>query len=138
MAKKAPKLLSGGNPQIPKGDGNDVVQAYINAMPGWKKDIGRNIDTLVEEVVPNVRKAVRWNTPFYGVEGQGWFVAYHCLTRYVKVSFFRGTSLHPVPPVASKQDEVRYLHIFEDDSWDEQGFRKWIHQAAALPGTDCF
>lgn len=127
-------LLSGGNPQIAKGDGDAPVQAYIAAMPGWKHDVGRQLDDLIDRTVPNVSKAVRWNTPFYGIEGQGWFVGYHCLTKYVKVSFFRGTSLHPVPPVESKQEEVRYLHIHEGDEIDEEQFASWIKQASELPG----
>jgi len=130
-----PKLLSGGNPQIPKGDGNAPVQAYIEAMPGWKRDIGRRLDTLVERIVPGVRKAVKWNTPFYGSPDQeGWFLSYHCFDRYVKVAFFRGASLDPVPPVASKHAEVRYVHIHEQDEWDEAQFADWMRQAGALPG----
>lgn len=135
---KGPTLLSGGNPQIPKGDGDGPVQAYIAAMPGWKGDVGRQLDALVEHVVPDVRKAVRWNTPFYGIEGQGWFLAYHCITKYVKVTFFRGTALDPVPPVASKQPEVRYVHIHEGDAIDEQQLTRWIRQASKLPGEACF
>ena len=133
-----PKLLSGGNPQIAKGDGDAPVQAYIAAMPGWKCDVGRRLDALIVRTVPNVRKAVRWNTPFYGVEGQGWFVAFHCLTKYVKVAFFRGASLQPVPPVASKQQDVRYLHLCEDDRIDEKTVASWIRQAAELPGDEAF
>jgi hypothetical protein len=133
-----PKLLSGGNPQIPKGDGDVPVQAYIDAMPGWKQDVGRQLDNLISRCVPNVQKAIRWNTPFYGVEGNGWFVAYHCLTKYIKVSFFRGTSLDPVPPVESKQQEVRYFHIHENEVIDEKLVASWIQQAAELPGETCF
>jgi len=139
-AKKAskksarPKLLAGGNPQIPKGDGDAPVQAFIAAMPGWKRDVGRRLDALIEKTVPDVRKAVKWNSPFYGVEGQGWFLSFHCFTRYVKVGFFRGTSLRPVPPGPSKHDEVRYLDIHEDEPFDEKQFAKWIRQAAAIPG----
>jgi hypothetical protein len=129
-----PKLLSGGNPQIPKGDGDAPVQAYIAAMPGWKHDVGRHLDALIVRTVPDVRKAVRWNSPFYGVEGQGWFISYHCFTRYVKVTFFRGTSLHPVPPVESKDKETRYFHIHEDDQLDEELMASWIRQASELPG----
>ena len=129
-----PTLLSGGNPQIAKGDGNAPVQAYIAAMPGWKRDVGRRLDALIVRTVPNVRKAVRWNSPFYGVEGQGWFLAFHCITKYIKVTFFRGTSLHPVPPGESKHKEVRYLDIREDDQLDEAQMVTWIRQAAALPG----
>jgi hypothetical protein len=129
-----PKLLAGGNPQIAKGDGNAPVQAYIAAMPGWKRDIGRRLDALIERTVPSVRKAVKWNSPFYGVEGQGWFLSYHCFTKYVKVTFFRGTSLHPVPPGESKHKEVRYLDIHEDDALDEAQFAAWVKQASRLPG----
>ena len=138
-----PKLLSGGNPQIPKADGDAPVQAYIAAMPGWKRDVGRRLDALIERTVPDVRKAVRWNTPFYGVAGggvadDGWFMAYHCLTKYVKVSFFRGASLRPVPPVGSKQKDVRYVHVHEGDALDEELFASWVRQAAALPGEPVF
>jgi hypothetical protein len=133
-----PVLLSGGNPQIPKADGDAPVQAYITAMPGWKHDIGVRLDELVVRTVPNVRKAVRWNTPFYGIEGQGWFLAFHCITKYVKVTFFKGTSLSPVPPVESKQPEVRYFHVHENEAIDEERFSSWIRQAAALPGDTCF
>jgi hypothetical protein len=129
-----PKLLAGGNPQIAKGDGDAPVQAYIAAMPGWKRDVGRRLDALVERVVPGVRKAVRWNSPFYGVEGQGWFLGVHCFTRYVKLSFFRGASLHPVPPVASKDENVRYVHIHEGEELDEAQLARWIKQASELPG----
>jgi hypothetical protein len=129
-----PKLLAGGNPQIAKGDGDAPVQAYIAAMPGWKRDVGRRLDALVERVVPGVRKAVRWNSPFYGVEGQGWFLGVHCFTRYVKLSFFRGASLHPVPPVASKDENVRYVHIHEGEELDEEQLARWIKQASELPG----
>ena len=130
-----PELLSGGNPQIPKGDGDAPVQAYIAAMPGWKHEVGRRLDAIITAAVPGVRKAVRWNTPFYGApESDGWFVAFHCITKYVKVNFFRGTSLDPMPPVASKQAEVRYFHIHEDDVLDEAQFADWIRQASALPG----
>ena len=130
-----PKLLSGGNPQIPKGEGNAPVQAYIAAMPGWKQRIGVTLDRLVESTVPDVRKAVKWNTPFYGAAGhEGWFLAFHCFDRYVKVTFFRGTSLDPVPPGPSKQDGVRYLDIGEDDEIDEARLAEWVRQASALPG----
>jgi hypothetical protein len=131
-----PRLLSGGNPQIPKGDGDAPVQAYIEAMPGWKREVGRRLDALIVRTVPNVRKAVRWNSPFYGVEGQGWFLGFHVYTRYVKVTFFRGTSLHPVPPGESKQKETRYLDIHEDDELDEKQLAAWIKQAASIPGWD--
>ncbi|MCA9821058.1 MAG: DUF1801 domain-containing protein, partial [Dehalococcoidia bacterium] len=129
-----PRLLSGGNPQIPKGDGDGPVQDYIAAMPGWKQDAGRQLDDLIERIVPDVKKAVRWNSPFYGVEGQGWFLNVHCFTRYVKVAFFRGASLDPVPPGKSKHDEVRYLDIYEDRPLDEEQFVAWVEQAASLPG----
>ena len=137
-ATTKPKLLTGGNPQIPKGDGNAPVQAYIKAMPGWKQKTGRHLDQLIARTVPNVRKAVRWNTPFYGIEDQGWFVAFSCTTKYVKVAFFRGAALDPVPPVASKQKEVRYFHIHEDDELDEKVFTSWIQQASELPGEALF
>jgi hypothetical protein len=107
-------------------------------MPGWKRDVGRQLDALVVRTVPNVRKAVRWNTPFYGIEGRGWFLAFHCITKYVKVSFFRGTSLRPVPPVESKKDNVRYFHIHEGDELDEKLLASWIRQASRLPGENCF
>lgn len=129
-----PKLLSGGNPQIAKGYGNDPVQAYIAAMPGWKSKLGKRLDSLVDHAVPNVVKAVKWNSPFYGVEGQGWFLSYHCFAKYVKVAFFKGASLSPLPPGASKQPEVRYLDIREDDGLDEDQFADWVLQASRLPG----
>ncbi len=137
MAAK-PKLLSGGNPQIAKGDGDAPVQIYIEAMPGWKRDVGRRLDALIVRTVPGVRKAVRWNTPFYGIEDQGWFLSFHCITKYIKVAFFRGTSLRPVPPVESKRKDVRYFHIHEDDQLDEQLVASWIRQASKLPGERCF
>lgn len=134
-AKAKPvKLLSGGNPQIAKGDGDAPVQAYIAAMPGWKSDIGKRLDTIIVRNVPNVCKVVKWNTPFYGVEGKGWFLGFHTYTNYVQVAFFQGTSLRPVPPGASKVKEVRYLKIHEDDL-DEAQLVKWVKQAAALPGV---
>lgn len=133
-----PKLLSGGNPQIAKGDGDAPVQAFLAAMPGWKREVGRRLDALVVRTVPDVIKAVRCNSPFYGIEHQGWFLGFHCLTKYVKVAFFRGASLRPVPPVASKQEAVRYLHIHEDDELDEELVASWIRQASALPGEACF
>jgi hypothetical protein len=129
-----PTLLSGGNPQIAKADGDAPVQAYIAAMPGWKRDVGRRIDALITRSAPGVRKAVKWNSPFYGVEGQGWFLNFHCFTNYVKVAFFRGTSLCPVPPGESKHKEVRYLDIREEDQLDEELVASWIRQAASLPG----
>jgi hypothetical protein len=137
MARK-PTLLAGGNPQIGKGDGDAPVQAYIAAMPGWKRDVGRRLDALIERSVPGVRKAVRWNSPFYGIEGKGWFAGMHCLTKYVKVAFYRGTSLRPLPPVESKQEGVRYVHIHEGERLDEELLASWIRQASKLPGTDCF
>ena len=129
-----PKLLSGGNPQIAKAYGDAPVQAFIAAMPGWKQDVGRRLDTLITRTVPNVNKAVKWNTPFYGIEGQGWFLAFHCYTNYVKVGFFRGTSLHPLPPGASKIKGTRYLDIREDDQIDEAQFAGWVMQASQMPG----
>jgi hypothetical protein len=129
-----PTLLSGGNPQIAKGYGDAPVQAYIAAMPGWKRDIGRRLDVIIERTVPGVHKAVKWNSPFYGIEGQGWFLSYHCFTKYVKVAFFRGTSLRPVPPGESKHKEVRYLDIHEDEPLDEAQLADWIKQASQLPG----
>ncbi len=130
----APVLLSGGNPQIPKGEGDGPVQAYIAAMPGWKQDVGRRLDALVESVVPDVAKAVKWNSPFYGIAGDGWFLSYHCFTKYVKVTFFRGTSLTPIPPGKSKTPEVRYLDIREDGPFDEAQILDWVKQASRLPG----
>jgi len=127
-------LLSGGNPQIAKADGDAPVQAYIAAMPGWKSGIGRWLDDVIVRNVPHVRKAVKWNTPFYGVEGQGFFLGFHCMTKYIKVAFFRGTSLRPIPPGESKQKEVRYLDMYEDDPLDEAQMATWVKQAAALPG----
>jgi len=133
--KSAPvKLLSGGNPQIAKGDGDAPVQAYIQAMPGWKKDAGRRLDTLITKTVPGVKKAVKWNSPFYGIEGQGWFVSYHCFNKYIKVTFFRGAALRPRPPVESKDKDARYFHIYEDDQPAETQIKSWLKQAAALPG----
>ena len=131
-----PVLLAGGNPQIAKADGDAPVQAYIAAMPGWKREVGRRLDTLIVRTVPDVRKAVKWNSPFYGVEGQGWFLNFHCFTKYVKVAFFRGTSLHPLPPGESKNKEVRYLDIHEDDQFDEAQLAAWVKQASELPGED--
>jgi hypothetical protein len=127
-----PRLLSGGNPQIAKGDGDAPVQAYIAAMPGWKRGIGRRLDALVVRTVPEVRKAVKWNSPFYGIEGQGWFLSFHTFTNYVKVTFFLGTSLRPVPP-GGKAKEGRWIDIHEDD-FDEAQMAKWVKQAASIPG----
>jgi len=129
-----PKLLAGGNPQIAKGDGDAPVRAYIAAMPGWKRDVGRRLDALVTRTVPDVRKAVKWNSPFYGVEGQGWFLSFHCFTKYIKVTFFVGTSLRPMPPGESKHPDVRYLDVREDDELDEAQFVKWVKQASQIPG----
>lgn len=143
VAKKAAKprktaakvtLLSGGNPQIAKGYGDAPVQAYIAAMPGWKSDVGRRLDALIARTVPGVYKAVKWNSPFYGIEGEGWFLGIHCFTKYIKIAFFRGASLRPVPPGESKQKEVRYLDIHEDDALDEAQLAAWVKQASKLPG----
>ena len=129
-------LLSGGNPQIAKGDGDAPVRAYIAAMPGWKSALGKRLDTLIARNVPHVRRAVKWNSPFYGTEARGWFLSFHVFTRYVKVTFFRGASLRPVPPGASKHDDVRHVDIREDDDLDEAQMATWVKQAAALPGWD--
>ncbi|ANB17271.1 DUF1801 domain-containing protein [Dokdonella koreensis] len=133
-AAKTPVLLSGGNPQIAKGYGDAPVQAYIAAMPGWKRDLGRRLDALIERAVPGVYKAVKWNSPLYGIEGQGWFLGLHCFTKYVKVAFFRGTALRPLPPGASKSPDTRYLDIREDVPLDEAQFIAWAQQASRLPG----
>ena len=130
----APKLLSGGNPQIAKGYGDAPVQAYIAAMPGWKSDVGRRLDALIEAAVPGVAKAVKWNSPLYGVEGQGWFLGVHVFAKYIKLAFFQGASLNPVPPVESKQKDVRYFHIHEADQIDEAQLTDWVKQASQLPG----
>jgi hypothetical protein len=127
-------LLSGGNPQIEKADGDAPVQAYIAALPGWKRDLGKRLDALIARNVPNVQKAVKWNSPFYGIEGQGWFLGIHVFTRYVKVAFFRGASLRPLPPGSSKSKDTRYLDIHEGDELDEAQIASWVKQAAALPG----
>jgi hypothetical protein len=131
---RKPVLLSGGNPQIPKGEGDAPVQAYIRAVPGWKREVVRRLDALIVRTVPGVRKAVKWNSPFYGVEGEGWFLSFHCYARYVKVAFFRGAELRPLPPGPSKDRNTRYLDIHEDDAIDETAIGSWIRQAAALPG----
>ena len=136
-ARKGEKvvLLSGGNPQIAKADGDAPVQAYIAAMPGWKRDLGKRLDALIVRNVPNVRKAVRWNSPFYGIEGQGWFLSFHVFTHYVKVTFFQGTSLRPVPPGGTaRSKDVRWIDIREGDQLDEAQMATWVKQAAALPG----
>ena len=135
MAKQKRRiLLSGGNPQIAKADGDAPVQKYIAAMPGWKRAVGKRLDALIVRTVPRVRKAVKWNSPFYGIEGRGFFMQFYVFTRYVKVTFFRGTSLLPVLPGPSKHKEVRYFDIYEDDEWDEEQMVSWVKQAAALPG----
>ena len=131
---KPVKLLTGGNPQIEKADGAAPVQAYIAAMPGWKRDVGRRLDTLIVRTVPGVRKAVKWNSPFYGIEGRGWFLSFHCFTKYIKVAFFRGAALSPVPPVDSKDENTRYFHIHEGERIDENLMANWVRQASELPG----
>src|SRR6202521_3221683 len=132
--EKVAVVLSGGNPRIAKADGDAPVQAYIAVMPGWKRDLGKRLDALIVRNVPNVRKAVKWNTPFYGIEGRGWFLGFHTFTHYVKVAFFRGASLRPVPPGESKQKDVRYLDIHEDDEFNEEHLAAWVKQAGQLPG----
>ena len=137
-----PALLAGGNPQIAKAGGDAAVQAYIAAMPGWKREVGRCLDALIARIVPGVRKAVKWNSPFYGIEGQendqgkdqGWFLSFHCFTKYVKVAFFRGTKLRPIPPGESRSKDTRYLDIHEDDGLDEAQLAAWVKQASRLPG----
>ena len=133
-SKGSVKLLSGGNPQIAKGDGDAPVQAYIEAMPGWKRGLGQQLDAIIERAVPKLQKAVKWNSPMYGVQGQGYFLGVHCFTKYVKVAFFRGAKLKPLPPGASKDKNTRYLDIYEDEEFDQAQFAKWVKQAAALPG----
>lgn len=133
-----PVLLSGGNPQIPKGDGVEPVNAYLAAMPGWKQDVGRRLDALIEQAVPDVRRAVRWNSPFYGVDGRGWFASYHCFDRYVKVTFLNGGGLDPLPPVASKDPDTRYAHVHQDEDIDQVTFTAWFRQAAAVEGWHGF
>jgi hypothetical protein len=135
-SKKAAVLLSGGNPQIPKGDGAAPVRAYLAAMPGWKKPIGKRLDAIITKTLPGVKKAVRWNSPFYGVEDMGWFLSFHCFDRYIKVLFFRGTSLKPMPPVASKSKHARYVHYSVEAPIDEKQLVKWIKQAAKIHGWD--
>lgn len=134
VTDSGPALLSGGNPQIAKGYGDAPVQAYIAAMPGWKQDVGRRLDALITAAVPDVSKAIKWNSPLYGVEGQGWFLGVHCVTKYVKVAFLHGTALQPMPPVASKGPNARYLHIHEDRLFDEAQFMDWVRQASQIPG----
>ncbi|TPN99884.1 DUF1801 domain-containing protein [Mesorhizobium sp. B1-1-5] len=133
-ADAKPVLLSGGNPQIAKGYGDAPVQAYIAAMPGWKSEVGRRLDQLIMQAVPGVQKAVKWNSPFYGMEGDGWFLGIHCFAKYIKVAFFRGLSLKPVPPVESKSKDTRYFHIHENEPIDEEQFVSWVKQASQLPG----
>jgi hypothetical protein len=129
-----PKLLSGGNPQIAKGEGDAPVQAYLAAIPGWKRTVGKRIDALIVRAVPRVRKAIKWNSPFYGVEEKIWFISFHCYAKYVKVAFFRGASLKPMPPDTSTQPEVRYLNVYEDTPLDDVQFSDWVKQASKLPG----
>jgi hypothetical protein len=129
-----PTLLSGGNPQIAKGYGDAPVQDYLAAMPGWKSEVGRHLDALIVRTVPDVQKAVKWNSPLYGVEGQGWFLGIHCFAKYIKLAFFRGTALHPAPPVESKSGDTRYFHIHENDQLDETQLAAWVKQASQLPG----
>ncbi|MGB5656767.1 MAG: DUF1801 domain-containing protein [Acidimicrobiia bacterium] len=131
-----PKLLSGGNPQIPKGEGEGPVQSYIAAMPGWKRGLGEYLDGLIVQTVPGVHKAVKWNQPMYGFEGEGWFLSFRCYTKYVQLTFLRGTSLDPVPPKGSKHPEVRYFDIYEDDDLDESRLASWVKQASSLPGEN--
>lgn len=133
-ADGSPVLLSGGNPQIAKGFGNEPVEAYLAAMPGWKQDVGRTLDALIVQTVPEVQKAVKWNTPFYGLDGKTWFLGFHCLTKYVKVAFLKGSSLDPMPPGTSKQADARYLDIYETDEIDAAQFTGWVKQASLLPG----
>ncbi|GGA59603.1 DUF1801 domain-containing protein [Pelagibacterium lentulum] len=129
-----PVLLSGGNPQIAKGYGDGPVKAYIAAMPGWKSAVGHKLDTIIEKTVPGVKKAVKWNSPFYGIAEDSWFLSYHCFTRYIKVTFFQGALLKPVPREKSKYEAIRYFHIHEDDTLDEAQFADWVRQASQLPG----
>ncbi|MCA9672190.1 MAG: DUF1801 domain-containing protein [Myxococcales bacterium] len=137
-SKGKPKLLSGGNPQIAKADGDAPVQQYIAAMPGWKHAVGKRLDELVVATVPHVQKAIRWNSPFYGIDGRGWFLSFHCFTKYVKLTFFRGATLHPLPPIAAKDPDARYLHVSEADPLDEEAFVRWVEQAAKLDGAPLF
>lgn len=137
MADKStkPRLLSGGNPQIPKGDGDAPVQAYLAAIPGWKRAIAERLDALIGQQVPGVRRAVKWNSPFYGAaDAEGWFLSFHCFDRYLKVTFFRGQSLQPVPPEASKSQDTRYVHLREDGDFNEAQLADWVKQASGLPG----
>lgn len=138
VPSKTPVLLTGGNPQIAKADGDAPVQQYIAAMPDWKRDVGRQLDALVVRAVPKVKKAVRWNSPFYGVDGEGWFLSLHCYTKYVQVAFLNGSALQPLPPKASKHPNVRYLDIHQDEPIDERQFTAWLKQASRLPGDPLF
>ena len=131
-------LLSGGNPQIPKGDGPGPVEAYVTAMPGWKGEIGRHLDRLIAEAVPDAARAVRWNSPFFGVDGDGWFLSFHCFNKYVKVTWLNGAELDPPPPIAAAQEGVRYLHLTENDPIDDDQIRLWLTQAVNLPGSPIF
>ncbi|MBB4189657.1 hypothetical protein GGE07_006353 [Sinorhizobium terangae] len=133
-AATEPTLLSGGNPQIAKGYGDAPVQAYIAAMPGWKSDVGRRLDALIVRTVPDVQKAVKWNSPLYGMDGQSWFLGIHCFTKYIKLTFFRGASLNQPPPVASKMEHARHFHIHENDQLDEAQLAAWFKQASEIPG----
>lgn len=136
QASAEPRLLAGGNPQIPKGDGEEPVNAYLRAMPGWKQDVGQHLHDLIVRTIPDVRMAVRWNSPYYGIEGNGWFLSYHCFTRYVRVTWLNGSSLDPRPPGESKHERVRYLDVHEDDEFDDERLADWIRQAAELPGDE--
>lgn len=130
-----PRLLSGGNPQIPKGDGDAPVQAYLAAIPGWKRAVAERLDALIGQQVPGVRRAVKWNSPFYGApDAEGWFLSFHCFDRYLKVTFFRGQSLQPVPPEASKSQDTRYVHLRQDEDFNEAQLADWVKQASRLPG----
>ncbi len=131
---KPARLLSGGNPQVAKGEGDEPVQAYLAAMPGWKRDIGRRLDAIITRTVPKVRKAVKWTSPFYGIDGQGWFLGVHVFSKYVKIAFFRGAALKPIPPGTSKGKDTRYLDVYETDELDEKQIAAWVQQAASLPG----
>jgi hypothetical protein len=133
-AQKKVVLLAGGNPQIAKGDGDAPVQAYLAALPGWKADLGKRLDAFIVRTLPDVRKAVKWNSPLYGIEGQGWFLGIHAFTRYLKLAFFRGAALRPLPPGTSKDENTRYLDLHEGDQLDEAQLADWLRQAAALPG----
>lgn len=132
--KSKPVLLAGGNPQIAKAEGDAPVRAWIAALPGWKRDVGRRLDALIVRTVPGVQKAVKWNSPFYGMAGKGWFLSFHAFTKYIKVTFFRGTSLRPVPPGESKHEDVRHLDIHEDDEVEQAQLAAWVKQASKLPG----